>query len=67
MADEAFVIERTFELFAHENLTNLKLTHEGLVSFPASNPDFAKENFEEGWTWLIGASLKDHLIKKTIV
>jgi uncharacterized protein YndB with AHSA1/START domain len=48
----------TFELFAEGNKTRLKLTHEGLETFPASNPDFAKENFAEGWTYLIGTSLK---------
>ncbi|HAQ18169.1 MAG TPA: SRPBCC domain-containing protein [Prolixibacteraceae bacterium] len=51
----------TFELFARENQTTLKLTHEGLKSFSSNNPDFAKENFIEGWTWLIGTSLKDFL------
>jgi hypothetical protein len=48
----------TFELFAQGNKTRLKLTHEGLESFPPI-PDFAKTNFAEGWTSLIGSSLKD--------
>jgi hypothetical protein len=47
----------TFELFADGNNTKIRLTHEGLESFPASNPDFAKENFVEGWNYLIGTSL----------
>lgn len=48
----------TFELFPEATSTKLKLTHEGLESFPANNPDFAKENFIEGWNYIIGTSLK---------
>lgn len=53
----------TFELFEEGNKTKLKLTHEGLETFPASNPDFAKESFVEGWTSLIGTSLKGFVEK----
>jgi uncharacterized protein YndB with AHSA1/START domain len=49
-----------FELFAEGNKTRLKLTHEGLETFPADNPDFAKESFAEGWTFIIGTSLKKY-------
>lgn len=48
----------TFELFEEGNKTRLKLTYEGLETFPANNPDFAKESFMQGWTELIGTSLK---------
>lgn len=51
----------TFEIFAEGDKTRLKLTHEGLESFPKSNPDLAKENFAEGWTSIIGTSLKNFL------
>ena len=58
----------TFELFSEGNLpagqagkTKLKLTHTGLETFPASDPDFAKQNFVEGWTYIIGTSLPDYL------
>jgi len=51
----------TFELFEEGNETRLKLTHTGLETFPASNPDLAKENFVEGWTSIIGTALKDFL------
>lgn len=51
----------TFELVSLGNLTKLKLTHEGLSTFPVTNPDFAKENFVEGWNWIIGKSLKEFL------
>lgn len=53
----------SFELFEEGNKTRLKLTHAGLETFPASNPDFAKENFVAGWTHIIGTSLKDFLEK----
>ena len=51
----------TFELFVEGSKTRLKLTHEGLDTFPKSNPDLAKENFVEGWTSIIGTSLKKFL------
>jgi uncharacterized protein YndB with AHSA1/START domain len=53
----------TFELFPEGDKTRLKLTHEGLETFPANKPDFAKENFVGGWTALIGTSLKEFLEK----
>lgn len=54
----------SFELFSEgADKTRVKLTHEGLESFPASNPDFAKTNFVEGWTDIIGRSLKEFLEK----
>ena len=48
----------TFELFEEGDKTRLQLTHEGLETFPTSNADFAKESFAEGWTHIIGTSLK---------
>ena len=54
----------TFELFEEEEKTRLRLTHVGLESFAASNnPDFDKKNFENGWTQIIGTSLKEFLEK----
>ena len=53
------VSEVSFELFAEGDKTRLKLTHEGLETFPANNPDFAKQSFSDGWTMLIGTLLKD--------
>jgi uncharacterized protein YndB with AHSA1/START domain len=53
----------TFELFPEGSSTRLKLTHEGLETFPMNNPDFAKENFSAGWTYIVGTSLKDFLDK----
>ena len=53
----------TFELFSEGDKTRLKLTHAGLETFPASNKDFAKENFEAGWTDIIGKNLGEYLEK----
>ena len=47
----------TFELFPEGDKTRLKLTHEGLETFPRTSA-FARENFEQGWTELIGSELK---------
>ncbi len=48
----------TFELFAEGDKTRLRLTHQGLETFPKT-PGFARKNFVEGWTQLIGSSLKE--------
>lgn len=56
--------EVSFELFAEGEQTRLKLTHKGLESFPANNPDFAATNFEKGWESLIGTRLKAFLEAK---
>ena len=52
-----------FELIENGQTTTLKLTHNGLESFPTDNPDFAKRNFEEGWKWIIETALKEYLEK----
>lgn len=54
----------TFELFAEgKDKTRLKLTHEGLETFPGTG-DFAPSSFEAGWTELIGTLLKNFLEKE---
>jgi len=50
----------TFELFADGDQTRLKLTHEGLETFPKL-PAYARGNFEAGWTDIIGSSLKQYV------
>lgn len=52
----------TFELFDEGKQTRIKLTHAGLETFP-KHPDFARSNFEAGWTDLIGHLLKDFVEK----
>ncbi|PBQ34974.1 ATPase [Sphingobacteriaceae bacterium] len=51
----------TFELFAEGHTTRLKLTHEGIETFANHGKDFQKESFSEGWTHIVGKSLKDFL------
>lgn len=53
----------TFELFPEGEKTRLKLTHEGLDTFPKTAA-FARENFEKGWTAIIGTELKEFVEKK---
>jgi uncharacterized protein YndB with AHSA1/START domain len=52
----------TFELFADGDKTRLKLTHQGLETFPKT-PAYARENFEKGWTEIIGSELKQFVEK----
>lgn len=60
----------TWELFEEgKNKTRVKLTHEGLETFP-QNKDFARQNFMFGWTEIVGTSLLNFVevsdIMKTI-
>lgn len=52
--------EVIFELFPEGDKTRLVLTHTGLDSFP-DLPDFAKNNFLQGWTEIIGTNLKKYV------
>lgn len=47
----------TFTLQPVEEGTHLILTHEGLETFPPDVRDFARANFEAGWSHIIGTSL----------
>ncbi len=51
----------SFELFPKGNQTLLRLTHQGLETFPKTNPDLATKNFVAGWNDIIHRSLKDFL------
>ena len=53
----------TIELFPDGDKTRLRLTHEGLETFPKT-PAFARENFEKGWTAIIGSELKEFVERK---
>jgi len=54
----------SWELFDEGGRTRLKLTHEGLDSFPQNEKDFARTSFEAGWTYITGTSLQNYLDKK---
>ena len=54
----------TFEIEPQgDGKTRLKLSHTGFETFPKDNPDLKVENFIEGWTAILGTSLKDYLEK----
>jgi uncharacterized protein YndB with AHSA1/START domain len=54
----------TIELFPESNMTRLRLTHEGLETFPKT-PAYARKNFEQGWTAIIGTELKQFVERKS--
>jgi uncharacterized protein YndB with AHSA1/START domain len=47
----------TIELSPDGEKTRLKLTHTGIETFPRT-PAYARKNFEQGWTTIIGTELK---------
>ena len=49
-----------FQLFPEGNQTRLRLTHEGLENLP-QNEDYVNSNFEEGWNYIIGTSIKNYI------
>ena len=52
----------SFELFPEGEQTRLRLTHRGVDKLPQDR-DFAKSNFEQGWTEIIQKSLKEYVEK----
>lgn len=50
----------TMELDPEDNKTNFKLTHEGVESFGGQGL-LARESFVQGWTEIIGTSLREYL------
>lgn len=52
----------TWELFSEGEKTRIRLTHAGLETFPP-NPDFARKNFEAGWTDIVGKNIVGFLEK----
>jgi len=55
----------SFELFEDGRKTRLVLTHLGVESLADGGPDFAKENFVEGWTQILDKSLKKYVEEKS--
>jgi uncharacterized protein YndB with AHSA1/START domain len=54
----------SWELFPEGEKTKIRLTHEGLETIEVNGPDFAKSNFNMGWTEIIGTILKNIVEKK---
>jgi uncharacterized protein YndB with AHSA1/START domain len=52
----------TFELSPEDDRTRLTLTHSGIETFPAT-PAYARKNFENGWTAIVGTELKQFVEK----
>ncbi len=50
-----------FELFEKENQTLLRVTNEGLESFPEDIPEFSRESCTQGWEYFIQNNLKKFL------
>lgn len=51
----------TWELTSENDLVQLKLTHQGIESFPEDNPDFSRESCLEGWNFFIHKRLNEFL------
>ncbi len=48
----------TFELSPEGKGTKLRFSHRGIETFPQDDPNFARENFAEGWDEIINKALK---------
>ena len=53
----------TFEFAGEGGKTRVKVTHTGLETFPKT-PAYARNNFENGWTAIIGTELKQFVESK---
>jgi len=51
----------TFELTEKEGKTLLRLSHQGIETFPKDNEDLLVENFITGWNSIINYSLRNYL------
>ena len=50
-----------FELKENNSKTKVKLIHSGIETFENENSDFAKSEFEAGWTYIMTIALKKYL------
>lgn len=53
--------EVTWQLMDKGEKTLVRLTHANVHTLEEGGPDFAKENFVEGWNHIVHTSLKNHL------
>jgi uncharacterized protein YndB with AHSA1/START domain len=54
--------EVTFEIFEEGDTSLVRITHQGLETFPQETTDFARSNFEQGWTYFLDDALKNYLL-----
>jgi len=48
----------TFELSEEGKRTKLQFTHQGLETFPVSNPDIARDNIFSSWKYMLDTAIK---------
>jgi uncharacterized protein YndB with AHSA1/START domain len=48
----------TFELSGEGTKTKLLFTHQGLETFPVSNPDVARDNIISSWKYMLDTAIK---------
>jgi uncharacterized protein YndB with AHSA1/START domain len=53
----------TFELSEKGDSIILRLTNEGLASFPSEIPEFSRANCEKGWEFFLKQRLKEYIDK----
>jgi uncharacterized protein YndB with AHSA1/START domain len=51
----------TFELSPKGKRTKLRFTHEGLETYPVSNPDIARDNIHSSWKYMLETAIKVYL------
>ena len=56
----------TWELSQMPNATQLRLTHEGIETFPQDNPVFSRESGQAGWDYFLHQSLKGFLDRQAL-
>jgi len=54
----------SFELFPEGESTKVRITHEGLETFPKNNSSFGVASFTAGWEYILGTSLRNFVEKK---
>ncbi len=54
----------SFDLSDKGDKTILKLTHEGVESFPEENNDLSRSKFEEGWNQILNSSLEKYIRRR---
>ncbi len=54
----------TFELSGKGKKTKLRFTHQGLETFPVSNPEIARDNIFSSWKYMLDTAMKVFLENK---
>ena len=54
----------TFEVFSEGDGSRLRVTNEGLESFPHEIPEFSRESCVGGWKYFVQGNLQDYLCRE---